>query len=83
MKSIAITVDDELAEQIAEYEAGDGNDLSALVSEFLRARLQTRRTDTPEYQEAMRRFLSFKPRNLSDGQPYPTREEIHDRRVLR
>jgi hypothetical protein len=31
----------------------------------------------------MERYLSVKPRAISTGRPYPTRDELHDRAGLR
>jgi predicted transcriptional regulator len=78
MKHITITVDDELAERIAAYEAAHDTSVSTLVSEYLQSRL-TRRAD---YEAAMKRFLEQEPVDLG-GAPYPTRDEIHDRSRFR
>ena len=42
-----------------------------------------KKCDALTYEEAMQRYLARKPRNLSDGKPYPKREELYDRKVLR
>ena len=52
------------------------------LSRFLGELLHEKMCESREYEQAMRRFLAIKPRNLSDGKLYPTRAEVNDRKDL-
>lgn len=80
MKNVTITLDEETAAWARVHAAEQGKSVSRLVGEMLRERMQSDRA----YEEAMHRFLAKKPVKFKrDGQPYPTRDELHDRDSLR
>jgi hypothetical protein len=81
MKNITVTLDEKTAAWARVHAAKRNMSLSRFLGEVLHEKMGESR----EYEEAMRRWLSRKPRtvNLSDGQPYPKREELYDRKVLR
>jgi hypothetical protein len=80
MKNITITMDDDTARR-ARVAAAEGNmSLSRYVGELVRDRLGYSR----EYEEAMRAAMAEKPLDLKGPwTPYPKREELYDRPVLR
>jgi hypothetical protein len=80
VKNITITLDSETASWVRVHAAEKGTSVSRWVGDVLRERMTHQR----EYERAMRHFLSRQPVMLSEpGERLPTREEIHDRAVLR
>lgn len=80
MKNVTITLDEETAAWARVHAAGQGKSLSRFVGEMLRERMRSNR----DYEVAMRRFLAWKPRSLSQpGTTYPKRDELYDRGRLR
>lgn len=59
--------------------AGENTSVSRFVGELLAERMRA----SHAYDAAMERYLSVKPRSISTGRPYPTRDELHDRAGLR
>jgi len=57
-----------------------GTTPSAFVRSLLRERMREQNDEQLDYEAAMRRFFSIQPYLISDGRPYPTREETHRRR---
>jgi len=53
------------------------------VSRFVRDVLQGYVRESRKYEAAMKRFLSHGPFKLSGPPPYPKREELYDRPLLR
>ena len=80
MKNITITLDEKTAAWARVYAARRNMSLSRFLGEILHSRMRESR----EYERAMRRYLARSPAPISQpGDPYPTREELHDRRDLR
>lgn len=80
MRNVTVTLDEETAAW-ARVQAAE-RDMS--LSRFIGELLQERRRHSREYEEAMRASLAEKPFNLKGPwKPYPKREELHDRPVLR
>ena len=79
MKNITITLDTETAAWVRVHAAEKSTSVSRLVGEILREKMSHQR----EYERAMRHFLSRQPVLINPGEKLPTREEIHDRPVLR
>jgi hypothetical protein len=80
MKNITITLDPETAAWIRVQAAGKNMSVSRLVGELLR----DRRTQSSEYERAMRAYLSKPPYKLhGPAEPLPSRDEIHDRTRFR
>ncbi len=79
LKNVTITVDEVVA-RWARLEAARGD---TSVSRFVGDLLEERMRQDQEYDVAMERYLSVKPRVISKGRSYPRREELHDRPGLR
>jgi hypothetical protein len=80
VKNITITLDEKTAAWARVHAAQMDMSLSRFVGELLDARMRESR----DYERAMRRYLMRKPIRLSrEGERYPMREDLHDRRGLR
>lgn len=81
LKNITITLDEQTAAWARVHAAEQDMSLSRFVGELLRKHMRESR----EYQEAMSAYLSRGPFKALTGppQPYPKREEFHDRAGLR
>ena len=80
MKNVTITLDEDTAAWARVHAAERNMSLSRYVGELLRERMRHSR----EYEEAMRASLAEKPFDLKGPwKPYPKREELYDRPVLR
>lgn len=79
MKNVTVTLDEKTAAWARVYAAKRKMSLSRFLGEILHEKMHESR----EYENAMRRFLAIKPKNLSGGKPYPTRDQIHERKILR
>lgn len=80
MKNVTITLDEQTAAWARVQAAERNTSLSRYVGELLRERMRHSR----EYEEAYQAFLAEKPLKLSGPwKPYPKREELYDRPVLR
>ena len=80
MKNITVTLDEKTAAWARVYAAKRGMSLSRFLGEVLHTRMRESR----EYDRAMRRFFEHQATAISTpGEPYPTRDEVHDRAKLR
>lgn len=80
MKNITITLDAQAAAWARVQAAEQNMSLSRYLGEMLRDQMRHSR----EYEKAMRQALAQKPLDLKGPwEPYPTREELYDRPVLR
>lgn len=79
MKNITVTLDEKTAAWARVYAARRNLSLSRFLGQLLDEKMRESR----EYERAMQRFFAVKPRNLSGGKPYPGRDELYDRKVLR
>jgi len=80
MKNITITLDKQVAAWARVQAAEQSMSLSRYLGEVLRDKMRHSR----EYEKAMRAALAQKPLDLKGPwEPYPTRDELHDRPVLR
>ena len=81
MKNITITLDPDTAQRVRVRAAERNMSVSRYIGDLLRKDIRESR----EYEEAMRAFFSRGPYKELTGppQPYPTREELHDRAALR
>ena len=80
MKNVTITLDRETATWTRVHAAQRSLSVSRFVGEVLREHMREGR----EYDEAMKRYLTKGPFKLAGPpQPYPRREELYDRPVLR
>ena len=80
MKNVTITLDEETAKWARVNAAQQSVSLSRFIGELLRERMRHSR----KYEEAMSSWFAAKPFPLEGpAERYPTREELHDRPVLR
>ena len=79
MKNLTVSVASDVLEWARVRAARRGVSMSRMLSDMLRETMDRER----QYQRAMARYLARSPVNLGDGSPYPTREAIYDRAVLR
>ena len=77
MNDITITIDEETAAWARSRASERNMSLACFLQELISE------SKTKEYERAMLRFLAVKPKNLSNGEPYPRRDELYDRKVLR
>lgn len=75
MKTITITLDNDVAHWAKSKAARSGTSLSSLISEVLRQEMP----DGPEYNQAMKRFFSAQPAPLKTDGTYPSKDEVHER----
>ena len=80
MKNITLSLDDDMAAWLRLQAAKRDTSISKLVGDLVYEHMRHGR----EYDEALRRFLSYEPVHFEwvGGRP-PTREEIHDRALDR
>ena len=77
MKNVTIPLDEKTAGWARTHAARRNLSLSRFISDVLNEKMGEAR----EYDRAMKRFFSLKARPLSNpGEPYPTRDEVNDRR---
>jgi hypothetical protein len=83
LKNITITLDERTLKWIRDAAAGQGKSVSRYLSEVARRQLPKAQT----YQAAMHRWKvmahEFAAPLTEPGEKLPTRDEIHDRPVLR
>lgn len=75
VRNVTITLDDETARWARVEAARQDTSLSRFVGALLRERMQLREG----YDEARRSYLARRPASLSGGEPYPARDELHER----
>jgi hypothetical protein len=76
MKNVTITLDEEVARWTRIKAADKDTSVSRLVGEMLREKM----INEQSHHSSMKRYLSRKPRQLTQrGTRYPRREEIHER----
>ena len=80
MKNITVTLDETTAGWARTHAARRHMSLSRFIGEVLNQKMGEARA----YERAMKRYLARTATPLSDpGMPYPTREEVNDRRIIR
>ena len=79
MKNVTVSMDEELARWIRVRAAEEQISVSRFLALLVRERMEHGRA----YEAAKRHSLSLRPVALKHDGAYPTREEIHDRPVLR
>lgn len=80
MKNVTITVDEETLQWARIEAARRGTSVSRLVGKML----AEHREKTTAYEKARERYFARGPfRTTGERKPYPTREEIHDRKIFR
>lgn len=78
-RNVTISLDDETARWVRVEAAKQDMSVSKLITALLRRQM----ANDGDYDAAMRSFLSRVPRPLKEGGRFPTREDMHDRAVLR
>ena len=78
MKNMTIVLDEEAARWARVWAAEHDTSVSRMLGEMLREKMD----EEVSYEEAMRSWLARELRVISSG-PYPKREDVHDRDVLR
>jgi hypothetical protein len=76
LRNVTVTLEEEVARWARVYAARRDSSLSRVLADILRERM----AEEDKYEKAMRRALARKPFLKSTGR-YPSREELHDRRV--
>ncbi|MCJ7630699.1 MAG: hypothetical protein MUO50_20165 [Longimicrobiales bacterium] len=80
LKNVTVTLDEETAGWARIEAAKRDTSVSRLIGEMLRERMDW----SGEYDVARARYFSQKPGlHRRTGQPFPTRDEIHERARLR
>ncbi len=79
MRNVTVVLDDETA-RWARIEAAR-RDIS--VSRLIRGMLEDNMRQHYAYDAAMQRYLATPGQDISGGERYPSREEVHDRAGLR
>jgi plasmid stability protein len=79
MRNVTISLDEEVARWVRVTAAEHDLSVSRYVGEVLKSRMLAGRT----YEQAMASFLSRGGRVLKTSGGYPTRDEVHDRGLLR
>ena len=79
-RNITIKLDEDLARWVRIHAAERETSVSQLVAEMIRGLMR----EKEDYDAARRLFLSVEPSALREaGGPYPDRDELYDRPVLR
>jgi len=79
LKNVTITLEDGVARWARMEAARENTSVSRFVGELVADQMRQRE----QYEAAMERYLSVKPRGISKGHPYPRREALHDRASVR
>ena len=79
MKNVTITLKEEVAQWARVLAARHNTSVSRLLGEML----ETSMREDQDFEYARKRYLSRKPVALKRSGKYPSREEIHDRPMLR
>jgi hypothetical protein len=79
LKNVTITLEESVARWARLEAARENISVSRFVGELLAERMRGGQA----YDVAMERYLSVTPSAISNGNAYPTRDELHDRAGLR
>ena len=79
MRNVTITLDEEVARWVRVWAAEHDTSVSRFVGELLKARMESE----SGYERARKAFLARGPKTLKKQGEYPSREEIHERGMLR
>lgn len=79
-RNVTVSLDEETARWARLEAARRDTSVSRFIGELLRERMRREAS----YEEAMRAWMARRPRPLSaPGEPYPSRDQIHDRDGIR
>jgi hypothetical protein len=76
LRNVTVTLEEDVARWARVYAAQRDLSLSRVLADMLKERM----AEEDKYEKAMRRALARKPFLKSNGR-YPSREELHDRRL--
>jgi len=79
MKNVTVTLAEEVAHWVRIRAAKENQSVSRFLGDILRQQM----IDEKGYEEAMDRFFSRKPLQISDSGAYPSRESLYDSPGLR
>ena len=79
MRNVTITLDEEVADWVQFEATQQHTSVSRLVGELLREQMRAKQG----YEAAMEHFLSAPVWSPNNPGPYPKRDELYDRPVLR
>jgi plasmid stability protein len=79
MKNVTVTLEEEVARWVRVRAAEQNQSVSRYLGDMLRKQMSEEKT----YGEAMDRFLSRKPSQISEAEAYPARETLYERPGLR
>jgi hypothetical protein len=80
LRNVTITLDEEVARWARLEAAREATSVSNLIARMLRERM----LGADDYEAARRRYFSQEARvHSKTGQPYPSRDELHERDRLR
>lgn len=79
MRNVTITLSEKVVQWARVWAAKHHTSVSRLVGELLEKRMKEDRG----YEVAMKQFLSAKPAPLKRQGRYPSRDELHDRKLVR
>lgn len=79
MRNVTIALDDETARWARIEAARQDTSMSKLVGGLLREQMARAGREADRYEQARRSYLARRPRSLSGGKAYPSRDELHQR----
>jgi plasmid stability protein len=79
MKNVTVALDEEVALWVRVRAAEQNQSVSRYLADMLRKQMAEEKT----YEEAMDRFLSRKPSQITNLETYPTRDTLYDRPSVR
>ena len=77
MRNVTIALDDETARWARVEAARHDTSVSEFVGGLLREQMARASIDADRYEQARRSYLARRPRSLSGGKAYPSRDEVH------
>ena len=79
MKNVTVSLDENVARWVRVRAATEGTSVSRFLADLLR----TQMLDEASYENSMVRFLGRPPKPLKATGNYPSRDQLHDRSMLR
>ena len=79
MKNVTITLPEKVARWARVWAAREDTSVSRMVGELLTERME----QEGGYPAAMKTYLAREPKRLKQSGEYPSREEVHERDLLR
>ena len=79
MRNVTISLDEEVARWVRVQAAENDTSVSRYVGDMLHGQME----NDKEYTRAMDTFLSREPKALKTSGAYPSRDELHERALLR